>query len=277
MERDFSRPTDFTVSHLLVGKHLILQLLTCLVEKRLILQLLACWWRNTWCCRSLRIYSIHYFDRKVKIFSKKVKNFLSDRCPFWYSFDALDAFLMLYQPETVSRIGQSGIMMLLCPPKILQTTRQNLQSGLKSTEKQPKREKTKPFGFGFGRGRRIRTRDPRFWSGSKMRKSLANPCFFACFNTFFLQNRVLQLCLKNLDALLMLWKNTPFIIGYMSIAASSKRNFSMPTYRTPFSSCHGMMLSLTTTIFLKESGILAYGRTSWSLFSSSPTVSVDWI
>ena len=199
------------------------------------------------------------------------------RTLFWYFFEALDAFLMLYRTETVSQIGQSGIMMLLCPPKILQTTRQKSRFRRKNTQKHQIKEKPKPFGFGYGRGRRIRTRDPRFWSGSKMRKSLANPCFFACFNTFFLQNRVLQLCLKNLDALLMLWKNTPFIIGYMSIAASSKRNFSMPTYRTPFSSCHGMMLSLTTTIFLKESGILAYGRTSWSLFSSSPTVSVDWI
>ena len=36
----------------------------------------------------------------------------------------------------------------------------------------------------FGRGRRIRTRDPRFWSSSKTRKSLINPRFFARFNVF---------------------------------------------------------------------------------------------
>ena len=62
---------------------------------------------------------------------------------------------------------------------------------------------------------------------------------------------------------------------YRSIAFGSKRNFSMPKYSTPLSSCQGIMLSLTTTIFLNESGILAYGRTSWSRFSSSPTVSAD--
>ena len=67
--------------------------------------------------------------------------------------------------------------------------------------------------FFLGRGRRIRTRDPRFWSGSKSPKILENPRFFARFNTFFSQDRVSQLCLKKFDAFLMLWENPPFIIG----------------------------------------------------------------
>ena len=109
---------------------------------------------------------------------------------------------MLYRTETVSQIGQSGIMMLLCPPKILHTTRQNLQSGLKSTEKQPKREKPKPFGFGYGRGRRIRTRDPRFWSESEWLKLLDSHHAFTAFTYFF---DSLKLPLFLFDALLMLW------------------------------------------------------------------------
>ena len=94
------------------------------------------------------------------------------RTLFWYFFEALDAFLMLYRTETVSQIGQSGIMMLLCPPKILQTTRQKSRFRRKNTQKHQIKEKPKPFGFGYGRGRRIRTRDPRFWSGSVRLKYL---------------------------------------------------------------------------------------------------------
>ena len=44
--------------------------------------------------------------------------------------------------------------------------------------------------FLFGRGRRIRTRDPRFWSGSKGLRSLDFPRFFARFSAFFSQDRV---------------------------------------------------------------------------------------
>ena len=58
----------------------------------------------------------------------------------------------------------------------------------------------------FGRGRRIRTRDPRFWSGSELWKSLANPRVFARFNAFSSQDRVSQLCLNIFDALLMLYQ-----------------------------------------------------------------------
>ena len=56
----------------------------------------------------------------------------------------------------------------------------------------------------FGRGRRIRTRDPRFWSGSEVVQPLENPWFFACFNAFFSQNHMSRLCLENIDALLMI-------------------------------------------------------------------------
>ena len=56
----------------------------------------------------------------------------------------------------------------------------------------------------FGRGRRIRTRDPRFWSGSKIRKRLAKPRSFERFKPFFSQDRVSRLCLKIFDAFLML-------------------------------------------------------------------------
>ena len=56
----------------------------------------------------------------------------------------------------------------------------------------------------FGRGRRIRTRDPRFWSGSECPQILENTHFYARFNAFFAQNRVSHLCLKILDAFLML-------------------------------------------------------------------------
>ena len=67
-----------------------------------------------------------------------------------------------------------------------------------------KKEKPKLFGFGYGRGRRIRTRDPRFWSGSVHSQSLENTRFFACFNPLSPQTRVSRLCLKFFDALLML-------------------------------------------------------------------------
>lgn len=65
--------------------------------------------------------------------------------------------------------------------------------------------------------------------------------------------------------------------SYKSIDDLSKRNFLIPIYNIPFSSCHGMILSFTTTIFLKESGILIKGRTSCSLFSSSPMVSANHV
>ena len=56
----------------------------------------------------------------------------------------------------------------------------------------------------FGRGRRIRTRDPRFWSGKKCSQGLENARFFARFNPFSSQDRVSHLCLKILDAFLIL-------------------------------------------------------------------------
>ena len=58
--------------------------------------------------------------------------------------------------------------------------------------------------FLFGRGRRIRTRDPRFWSGSEVVQPLENPWFFACFNAFFSQDRMSRLFLKIIDAFLMI-------------------------------------------------------------------------
>lgn len=45
------------------------------------------------------------------------------------------------------------------------------------------------------------------------------------------------------------------IYYYNSIEFSSNKNRSTPIYRIPFSSCQGIMLSRTTTIFLNESPI----------------------
>ena len=66
--------------------------------------------------------------------------------------------------------------------------------------------------FLFGRGRRIRTRDPRFWSGSKSLRSLDFTRFSARFRAFFSQDRVSQLCLKNCDTFLMLFSFSSFHI-----------------------------------------------------------------
>ena len=61
------------------------------------------------------------------------------------------------------------------------------------------------------------------------------------------------------------------------IAFSSRRNFSIPIYKMPFSSCHGIILSLTTTIFLNESPTRLSERISCSLLSLSATDIADWI
>ena len=72
-------------------------------------------------------------------------------------------------------------------------------------------EKIQVFRLGFfGRGRRIRTRDPRFWSGSKMQKKPCKSSLFSHFSTFFSQDRVSKLCLKIFDAFLMLRKKSTF-------------------------------------------------------------------
>ena len=56
---------------------------------------------------------------------------------------------------------------------------------------------------------------------------------------------------------------------------SSSKNCSIPIYSTPFSSCHGMILSLTTTIFLNESATRYSELVSCRRFSSSETESAD--
>ena len=64
-----------------------------------------------------------------------------------------------------------------------------------------KKEKPKLFGFGYGRGRRIRTRDPRFWSGSVDFKHIDFPHFLTAFALIF---GSLKLPIFFFDALLML-------------------------------------------------------------------------
>ena len=61
------------------------------------------------------------------------------------------------------------------------------------------------------------------------------------------------------------------------IAFSSKRNCSMPIYKMPLSSCHGMIASFTTTIFLNESETRVSEAISCLRFSPSATESADWI
>lgn len=63
----------------------------------------------------------------------------------------------------------------------------------------------------------------------------------------------------------------------ISIAFSSSKNCSIPIYRIPLSSCHGMILSFTTTIFLNESPTRFREFISCCRLSSSLTVSADWI
>lgn len=89
-----------------------------------------------------------------------------------------------------------------------------------------------------------------------------------CFQLFLLPVRSLYCLLCTVCFVL-------FAFFYISIADSSSRNCSIPMKRIPFSSCHGSISSLTTTIFLKESCIFVNGRISCFRFSSSGMAKAD--
>ena len=102
--------------------------------------------------------------------------------------DAPDALLVLYQTEAFKTEKTVTNIRKIHLSTITMVTLQNCNSiafshlfGTKSTKKRKKTRKKSLkhlVSDPCGRGRRIRTRDPRFWSGCENIRCLPNACFF---------------------------------------------------------------------------------------------------
>lgn len=72
-------------------------------------------------------------------------------------------------------------------------------------------------------------------------------------------------------------KRRPLFYPIASATISSSRNGITPTYMTPSSSVHGLLLPSSTTILRKKSPVFLKEKVSCAFFSGVSTCNADWI